>query len=99
MMMVPIFERSNEIDEEVTEKKGSNEEENNDANAQVNTLKLEPGIMIQIQIVIWFLFGWISDQSTLNSSLHSSPENISFEESPAEQLYELTFIKYLGNHT
>ena len=74
------------ISETDVERKGSNEEENDDANAQFQ--HSESGTRdndsdTDSDMVSFWLD---SDQSTLDSSLHRSPENISSEESPAEYI-------------
>ena len=79
-------EKISEIDEGVIERKRSNEEENDDANAQFQ--HSESGTRdndsdTDSDMVSFWLD---SDQSTLDSSLHRSPENISSEESPAEYI-------------
>ena len=78
--------KSSEIDEGVAEREGSNEEENDDANAQFQ--HSESGTRdndsdTDNDMVSFWLD---SDQSTLDSSLHRSPENISSEEAPAEYI-------------
>ena len=49
-----------------------------------NTPKVQPGIMIQIQIVIWFLFGWILIKA--HWTLACIDLHISSEESSAEYI-------------
>ena len=86
------FEKNNEIDEEATEEKGSNEEENNDANAQFqhseSRTRDNDSDIDSDTVSIWL----DSDQSTLDSSLHRCPENISSEESPAEYIYIYIYL-------
>ena len=63
-----------------------------------NTPKVQSGIMIQIQIVIWFLFGWILIKAHW-TLVCIDLLKIFHLKSHLQNIYELTFIKYLGNDT
>ena len=64
-----------------------------------NTPKVQSGIMIQIHIVIWFLFGWILIKAHWTLACIDHLLKIFHLKSHLQNIYELTFIKYLGNHT
>ena len=79
-------EKGSETAEGVIERKGSNEEENDDANAQFQHPESGTRDNDSDTDSDMVSFCLDSDKSTLASSLHRSPENISSEESPAEYI-------------